>query len=365
MNITELINRIKYNAQCYYEGHPEISDDEFDELVERLHCVDPDNPILTTTGYGYNPSSSKKVTHMYGGMDSINRKPRYISGIPNDYEIVRLTPKFDGISGAAYYKNGEFYLGLTRGNGSVGVDCTNKMNMILSDLSKKIPNFTGAIRGEFIITNEDWELYKKIHPEAKSQRNVVAGIINRNEIDDDIKYITFIVYKIIANENCAFSFLHSGTTSAYLDKYFNDSASEFMIVDKNDLTQEILEDLFNKYKEQYPCDGIVITRDKIKYENNKLIYDEVAYKFNSDVESTEVLNIEWNRTRTGKMTPTIIFRPIDLDGATIRRCSGFNAKFILDNKITKGTRIKIQRSGLVIPDIVEVFSEELRKWIKI
>lgn len=364
MKITELVERIKYNAQCYYEGHPEISDDEFDALVEELHCVDPDNPILFTTGWGYNPSG-KKVKHIYGGMDSIHRKPRHITGIPDNFNAVRLTPKFDGISGAAYYKDGKFYLGLTRGNGSIGVDCTNKMLRILNESSKEIPNFTGAIRGEFIMTNENWELYKEIHPDAKSQRNVVAGIINRNDVDEDIKYIDFIVYKIIADEGYLFSNTSAHHLSMWLYGFFENSSSEYQIIDKFYLTQDMLENFFNCYKKKYPCDGVVITNNVIEVKDNKLIYDEVAYKFNSNTGSTEVLNIDWNRTRTGKMIPTIVFKPIDLDGATIRRCAGFNAKFILNNKITKGTKIKIQRSGLVIPDIVEVFSEETKEWIKV
>jgi len=351
MSVKELVEKIKYNAQCYYEGHPEISDDEFDELVERLHCVDPDNPILLTTGWGYNPSG-KKVTHIYGGMDSIKRKPRHITGIPDNFQSVRITPKFDGISGAAYYKDGKFYLGSTRGNGSVGIDCTDKMSIILGDCGKVIPNFTGAIRGEFIINNKNWKLYKEIHPDAKSQRNVVAGIINRNEIDEDIKYVDFIVYKIIS---CNLNYeMTANSVSAILDRYFDVSSSIYVMFDKCDLTQSHLNGFFDQFREYYPCDGVVITSNIIEVKDSKLIYDEVAYKFNGDTESTEVINIEWNRTRTGKMTPTIIFRPIDLDGATIRRCSGFNAKFIKDNGIGIGAEITIMRSGGVIPDCQEV-----------
>lgn len=354
-DINKLVNKIKHYAQCYYEGHPEISDDEFDYRVQQLKECDPNNEILKTPGWGYTPSEGKKkVAHIYGGMDSIYRKPRHISGIPDNFiNKIRITPKYDGISGAAYYKNGKFYLGLTRGDGSVGVDCTDKLATILDKASLEIFDFTGAIRGEFVITNENWELYKKSNPNAKSPRNVVAGIINRNFIDNDIKYVSFIVYKVIANEVLEGHSASSPDVSRFLDCHFKESSFHTEMYRSN-ITQEVLNNIFEKCRNKYPCDGLVLTNNYVKIEDGKFIYDEVAYKFNSDVESTKVLTIDWNRTRTGKMIPTIVFSPIDLDGATVRRCSGFNAKFILDNKIGIGSEITIMRSGNVIPDIQEV-----------
>lgn len=372
IDIKDLESKIKYYAQKYYEGTPEISDEKFDQLIEMLKSRNPESILLKTPGWGYNPDevSGTKVNHKYGVISSINRKPRTISEVPN-YLAGRISAKLDGLSGVAYFTRGRLERCLTRGNGIVGIDKTSKMIHILNRSKKwlNIPTtFTGAIRGEFVISIENWNKLVSLKPELadKSPRNYAAGIINRNEIDDELQYIDFVAYKIVALEEGYISDVKEADIC--LNSWFDNVVDyvRFNESNKDDLiNQEYLERLYKTFNSKYPSDGCVITSNQLSYNksNKEVIYDEVAYKFNGELATSQVEYIDWNRTRTGKLTPTIVYKPVVLDGATLRRCAGFNAKFIIDHKIKKGTLIKIHRSGMVIPDLAEVLVDG--KWIKV
>ena len=167
---------IKYYASKYYTGESEITDDEFDNLISHLRSLSPESEILRTTGWGYDPMvvSGNKVPHSVD-MGSIHRKPRSYEDIPGDFKdgVVRITPKLDGISMALYYKNGYLDKAVTRGNGKVGLDVTEKLKKATGVLNRISDEFTGVIRGECIMMNSDWERFSKLHPEAKDPRNSV------------------------------------------------------------------------------------------------------------------------------------------------------------------------------------------------
>lgn len=362
MKIDELVSEITRNAQLYYEGNTEISDDEFDKLVEELRKEDPENKILHTTGWGYNPSG-KKVNHKYGNMGSIERKPRKIEDIPENLiycDLIRISAKLDGISASAEFKNGKLIRGLTRGNGITGVDRTDKISRILQKCMKQdLPkDFTGAIRGELVISNDSWNvMVEQGIAGDKSSRNLVAGIINRNKTTDDIDFVDFVPYKIIACEGSIGNSLADITEMTnFLERYFNSIVQHCYCKKQacnEALTQEYLEDMFKQFRESYPCDGCVIT-GKITQRDNIFDYDEIAYKFDSETAISRVDHIDWNLTRTGLLIPTVCIDPVNLGGATISRATGFNAAFICENKIGPNARIEIRRSGEVIPDIVKV-----------
>ena len=163
MNIKLLESTIKEAAQAYYDGESIMSDRKFDRLVDMLREVKPDSYILNSVGWGMNIQSSpgSKTSHKYGVIGSLS-KVKNFENIP-DYliENVIVSSKLDGISVVAYYNNGELEKAVTRGNGKIGIDVTDKFVKITGrvefDNSHYIGNnYTGGIRGEFIIDNENW-----------------------------------------------------------------------------------------------------------------------------------------------------------------------------------------------------------------
>lgn len=344
---------IKYYASKYYTGESEITDDEFDNLISHLRSLSPESEILRTTGWGYDPMgvSGNKVQHSVD-MGSIHRKPRSYEDIPGDFKgrVVRITPKLDGISMALYYKNGYLDKAVTRGNGKVGLDVTEKLKKATGVLNRISDEFTGVIRGECIMMNSDWERFSKLHPDAKDPRNSVSGIINADN-SPYMPYVTFIPYKILA-ANKTFNL------ASEISPYLWDLGFIPINTKTAGLTRGCTEDLteiYTTYCQIYPCDGLVLTKIPLSSTaGREIVYDEIAYKFNGETAVSTVRYISWNLTRTQRMVPTIIIDPIHISGATIQRVSGNNAKYLIDNQIGIDAEVKVMRSGEVIPLITEV-----------
>lgn len=341
---------IKYYATKYYTTGAEITDTQFDDLLDRLRSLDPNSSVLEATGWGYDPTevTGDKLCHSVP-MNSINCKPRSFNAIPARFKcdsgLTRITPKFDGISMALYYTDGRLTKAITRGNGKVGLDATHKMQQVTGVPIMLPYEFTGVIRGECIITNEDWMKFKELVPEASNQRNSAAGILNADN-SPYISYITFMAYKVLA---CSTEFRCLLPELGFLKIPTNWVAE----ISKY-LCESEFKNLYNKYCQTYPCDGIVLTRQGVRDDSGRISYDEIAYKFDNEVAITTVTGISWNLTRTHRMVPTVLINPVEISGATVSRVTGNNASFIQDHRIGVGATIKIIRSGEVIPKITEV-----------
>ena len=163
-SILNLQNKIKQAAQDYYTGNTSISDEQFDSLVDKLKQKDPSNTILDKVGWGVDVDKVKgdKITHKYGLVGSLT-KIHSITEIPANLktDMVCLTSKLDGASCVAYYKNGSLQYAVSRGNGSVGIDKTKQFEKIVKKYKLNLRDFTGAVRGEIVFSNNNWNKYDK------------------------------------------------------------------------------------------------------------------------------------------------------------------------------------------------------------
>lgn len=366
----ELENFIKECSQKYYSGPSDVEDSIFDYAIERLRSVDPENSILTTTGHGFdiNSDTSKRIKykHPYGNMNSIFDKPRDIESIPKSvasYEVLRLSAKLDGLSAELIYKDGKLIRALTRGNGIEGLDVTDKVRIILKeDLDDQERNsdftFTGSIRGEFIFNNKNWDRYKNlVDKDAKNARNTASGLIMKLD-NENVDFLSLIPYKVIASEGDKYVFSTMGDMNRFLKEMFREIVPN-EVIGFDILSQEYLESMFEIFKRDYPCDGCVLTgfSSLHKEPNNSYKFVECAYKFESEKAETEVINIEWNRTRTGKLTPVCRLKQVFISGTNVSRVAAFNADFVKKNKIGPGAIIEVMKSGEIIPYITNVIKE--------
>lgn len=384
MNVQELERKIIEASQHYYSGEPICSDKQFDDMIEYLKAANPNSEILTKVGWGYDPNKQigEKENHIYGKVIGIDRKPRNVEDIPKDFYNTKLclSAKLDGLSMVCYFVKGKFVKALTRGNGDTGINRTDKISKIL-EKELNIPehfDFTGAIRGEVCISNKNWKIMQDEGIAGSNQRNTAAGIINRDEIQDDIKYLDLIFYKVIGYvddisntynkiyienvigaNNFDVKFLRKFIKPEYIVSYVEDSEAY-----KN-LNQDNLENLFKSFNNNYPCDGIVITKNNRdinhlhnnKYNNNtSVINDEIAYKFITETAITKIKNIRWKMSKGNKAIPVINVEPIELSGANVQNATAYNAKYIYDNDLDVGSEIELIRSGEVIPCITKVIS---------
>jgi len=345
-----LENQIKYYASKYYEGNPEISDEDFDDLVDKLREIDPDSYVLKSVGWGSGlETDGKKVSHKYQLIGSL-QKVKDFNGIPGFSRVV--SAKLDGLSAVLYYEDGHLSRAVTRGNGIQGIDITDKIVRILGGKTDINPALTCAVRGELVISIQDWESLKENNSDLKNPRNTAAGIINRNEITDELDYVSLVVYNMVGIED-------PEKDSYTQEEIYNFLIDNFDKVCPHDFTWQMpLIVYYNSYRSIYPCDGLVLGRDKVEWDpsTKALVYSQIAFKFPAEKKHTTVKAIEWNMTRTGRLTPVLIVDPVELSGATVKRCTAFNAEYIESSKIGTGTVAEIMRSNEVIPYVTDIIS---------
>lgn len=352
-------------AQAYYtDGTSEMTDEEFDKGLEELKKEDPTNPIITQVGHGYDvnkDTTGRKVKHRYfaGSLSKCHNWQEF----PKDFkqnrgEAFGLSVKLDGLSSVMYYEKGELVQALSRGDGQVGIDITEKVKKIEPDfISISDKTFTGAVRGEILMKDSRFADFKKIHPDATNSRNSATGLINGKYIEDsDLKFLNIFVYTVIGNEDPTCKWVENyKDMMRWLDHQFHGHMVRWAI---RSIHEMLFEDTMRNFNDEFvydlPCDGIVITRPIIHHEGNDVKYDAVAFKFEAQSDTTEVVDIEWSLTKTKYLVPRVKVKPVFLSGANIQYATGFNAQFIVDSGLGRGAVIQIMRSGEVIPYIKKV-----------
>ena len=358
----ELVNKISNKkltefimlfADNYYNNtnpNIDISDEVFDKLVEILKIRDPKSKYFTSIGA---PIINDKVKLPFP-MFSLNKvKPDNIDKwVVNHKGPYSLSDKLDGMSAMLY--NGHLY---KRGQGLDGQD----IGYLLKHINIGDVNLDDirdvAIRGELIISKENFKVINK-EGVFKNARNAISGIVNcKNPNKEIIKYVDFVAYNVVSpiiKQEDQYSYLES--------KGFN--VVNYCKVDN--INVDGLVELTNKRKSEgkYEIDGIVIIDNVMSYDirsGNKESVNQnpsysVAFKFLNEDNIIEcvVENVEWNISRYNYLKPKVKIAPVYLMGSVINYATAHNAKFIVDNKIGKGSIINITKSGEIIPKIISV-----------
>jgi len=259
-----------------------------------------------------------------------------------------MSDKLDGVSGLFVKKKNTFKL-YTRGDGEYGKDVSHLIPYVISSNIKlnDIP-LHSAIRGEFIISKNNFE---KIKNDFKNARAVVSGLINSKKYSKKIAKLTeFIAYAVIYPK------FKQDQQMEQL-KVWNFPAVAYEI--KNKISNDYLSEYFSTRRKTsaYDIDGIVvIDNGKIyKHENKNPSYGFAFKKVLTDqIAEVTIVDVEWNLTKDGYLKPRIQVDTVVLGGVEINYTTGFNAKYIFDNKLGPGAVVKLVRSGDVIPYILEI-----------
>ena len=342
----------KANIAYRNTSKPIITDEEYDLLEERLREMAPNHPFLSKIGAV--PNESKiKLPYWMGSLDKIRDNAAAIDKWKNNFKgSVLVSDKLDGNSGMICYKDGIETL-YSRGNGKIGQNISHLIPFL------NFPRITSkniAIRGEIIISKENWEIIHAAHPEYSNARNLVAGILHSKAPDKNIaKYIEFVAYELIEPKMTASKSIEYIENLGFKTVYT-------LLLSNNELTVDKLSDILiqRRSNSPYDIDGIVVTDDTYVH---KLISGKnpaYSFAFKSMLTHTEaeviVKEVVWNISKDGYYKPTVTFDQITLAGVNIQKATGFNAGFIEKNKIGPGTRLIIIRSGDVIPHILRVIS---------
>lgn len=341
-------------SDAYYNtSTPLVADDLFDMIKDTLAKRDPTNPSLKRVGA---PARGDKVALPYwmGSMDKIRDDPKQLAKWQSKYEgRYVVSDKLDGNSAMIVNGSDGVLRMYSRGDGEMGQDITHLLSAIRGIPTKTSIPASMAVRGELIISRENWQRIRHLGANA---RNVVAGTMNAKHPNPEItSVIDFVAYEMVKPK----SLPPSGSLESLESIGFFVTYHE-VITPANLTTDKLSEILIRRRRDSpYECDGIVVEHDAIhKTIKGKNPAHAFAFKSILTHDEAEVIvqQVEWNVSKDGYMKPTVIFDPVTIEGAQIRRATGFNAAFIEKNIIGPGSRIVIIRSGDVIPHIIKVLS---------
>lgn len=363
----ELISVLRKCDALYHNGNESfLSDAEYDVLYQQAHQMYPSNTYFGSIGSDVR-SGKVKLPYPMGSLYQSHEGEigEYIRKYALAKEAIIVTDKLDGASVLHVYKNGKLVESYSRGNGTEGAKITRHTKLMPSVPQSIVGYDSMVVRAENIISKENFpkaQLVAKTRSGEmyKTARNMVSGLMNASENDKRVyQFIDSIGYEIVE--------------PAGLDKdeQLRILASlGFMVVNSctilgSQATDEHLTKILTDRKavSDYELDGIVldvnsgIRRMQINPSTDTL-NPEYARKYKvagaGNFATTEVIWVEWNISKDGYYKPRIVLSPVDLLGATITYCTGFNAKFIVDNKIGPDAVVTIVRNGDITPAVVDV-----------
>lgn len=336
------------NNQYYNDNKTILSDNEYDIIKEYTSARFPKNTtILEEIGAPIQSKNKVKLPYEMASMDKIKPDSDALkSWIEKHKGPYVLSCKLDGVS-AMYIcdKSGKCKLH-TRGNGIIGQDISHLINAIkLPPLQKEM-----AIRGELIMPKS---IFKTNYMEEfANARNLVSGIVNRKMVDEKTCDLHFVTYEIIEPQMKPREQMEM-LKRLKLEVVFNRT--------ENTLTNELLSNILVDWRKnyEYEIDGVIVSNDAIYPRQSGNPEHSFAFKMimSDQVAEAKVVDVLWEASKDGYLKPRVRIEPIQLAGVRIEYATGFNGKFIEDNKIGIGAIIVMVRSGDVIPYIKSVTTQ--------
>lgn len=379
--ISQLREQLAYHGQKYYvEDAPEIEDYEYDQLYRQLEeleaqfpqLVSSDSPTQKVGGPALNtfapvehavPMESLHDSFSEEELRDFDRRVR--EACPQAQYVVE--PKFDGLSVALEYRDGVLVRGSTRGDGLVGEDVTANIRTIRTvpkKLTQPVPFL--EVRGEVYMSHESFlslcarqELQEE--KPFKNPRNAAAGSLRQKDPRvTATRELDIFVFNLQQVEGKSLS---GHAQSLQWMQELGLTVPPFYKV--CDTIEEVLEEVRRigelRGSLPYSIDGAVVKVDQFSQRAQlgstaKFPKWAEAFKYPPEEKETTLLSIEINVGRTGVLTPTGVFEPVQLAGTTVSRATLHNEDFIAEKGLCPGARVVLRKAGEIIPEVVKVLS---------
>lgn len=385
----------QYQRAYYTTGRSMVSDLEYDRLFDKLVSLEQAYPELKTADsptvrVGSDLSSDfPEVEHTipvlsldkaYSGEEIL----KFISKTRKDYpSSFVMEEKIDGFSMVLYYKDGLLERAVTRGNGAVGNDVTANVKTIHSVPLRLSKPINIAVRGEVYLPKADFEtINNSLSEPYANPRNLAAGTIRRIKSSETAKVpLQIFCYEGFWEENTPFTdhlqilaqlkelgFRVNPNISYYCatreeaQRGLEQAGLEGRALCYDDIDQDIKERTANRSSLPYEIDGLVMKVNEIS-RREEMGYTEhhprwaIAYKFEAPQAETEVLSIDVQIGRTGRVTPMARIKETELSGSVIRNITLHNQDYVDQLELAVGDTVAISKRGDVIP-AVEVVTEK-------
>ena len=383
--LDELKQKILYHNNLYYnQDNPEIEDAEYDKMMRELKKIEKEHPELITpdsptqkVGGTAKREAGVLIKHdvpMLSLQDVFSHEEvdTFVDNMQAELDNPEFVveEKIDGLSLALRYVDGELKLAITRGDGIVqGEDVTaNALQIkdIKKKLKEKLPYL--EVRGEvymtreaFSLVNEKQELLgKKLFA---NPRNCAAGTLR--QLDSKItkeRNLSMFIFNLQKVEGKEFS-THTQAYEFMQKQGMKTIHAYKLCKTKAEVWQAIEEIGARRGDLSYDIDGAVVKINNFAQREQlgataKVPKWAIAYKYPPEEKATKVLNIELSVGRTGRITPTAVFEPVQLCGTKVERATLHNQDFINDLDIRIGDTIKVYKSGEIIPKVRAVIKEK-------
>lgn len=372
----------QHNINYYVLDDPTVDDFTYDSLMNELKAIEAEYPQLVTEDSptrhvgGYALNTFEKVTHtvQMGSLQDVFSKAEIISFADKCREtlgeapLFTVEPKIDGLSVSLEYTNGEFTRGSTRGDGFVGEDVTANLKTIRSipkNLKENIPFL--EVRGEVYMPRKSFEEVveqQELDGEKpfKNPRNAAAGSLRQKDPKITAKRkLDILIFNIQQIEGRELS-SHRESLELLRDLGFH-VIDDTPVKTNEELTEQI--DRIGNSRDSFPydIDGAVVKIDSFALRDNlgatsKFPKWAAAYKYPPEEKETKLISIEVNVGRTGAITPTAVFEPIQLAGTSVSRAVLHNQEFISEKDIRIGDTILVRKAGEIIPEVLRSVAHE-------
>ena len=376
------INELKKFDKAYFdEDNPIISDKDYDQIKQEILNLEKKYSYLKNKNspsqkVGYEPSGRfKKIQHDIPMLslanafskenieDFLKKIKNFLNMKESENIVFSAEPKIDGISASLKYIDGNFKLGLSRGDGKTGEDITNNLKTI-AEIPKKInkPNFPKIleVRGEVYISKSD---FKKIDKKFANARNAAGGSLRQKDHNETRKIpLKFVAYGFGIVEPKKFQkqseYLQILKTWGFNTNSLNKLVSTIEDIEKN---HKAIEE--QRQSLDYDLDGLVYKIDDLQLQNRLGFVSNsprwaIAHKFSSEKGFSRIKNIEIQVGRTGALTPVAKIESVNIGGVVVSNATLHNEDEINRKDIRIGDTVCIQRAGDVIPQVLYVDIEK-------
>jgi DNA ligase (NAD+) len=390
--IESLRDKIRHHESLYYVlDSPEISDAEFDKLMQQLKQLETEHPDLITSdsptqrvggkpreGFVKVPHSSPMLsldnTYSEEELRAWERRVHELSGRSDVDYVCEL--KLDGMSLALIYENGKLVRGVTRGDGSVGEDVTLNVRTVRSipllipaeKLKKAGIPADFEVRGELLMPTAS---FKKINEEREREglptfanpRNFTAGTVR--QLDSNItaqRRLDYFPYMLLRNGRTYFD-RHSKTLGALDAAGFKVNQNRKLVSSMDEVWSFIQQWEAKRDSLPYEIDGIVVKVDRTTLQDElgftgKAPRWAIAYKYAARAGITQLENVRWQVGRTGKLTPVAELVPVSIGGTMVRNATLHNMDEIERLGVKIGDWLQVERGGDVIPKVAKVVDDQ-------
>ena len=371
-----------HDYQYYIKNDPDISDNKYDQLFNRLlelekKFPDLDSDVSPTRKVGAPPVDKLNKKEHVATMLSLNSSDKE-EDVRDFVKFVRknaegdnteffLEPKLDGLSVEVVYDKGFFYYGATRGDGKTGEDISENVKTISSlplrlNRNRDVPEIL-SVRGEIYMSKEGFQNLNKERIENGEEpfanaRNAAAGMIRQldsGKVAD--KPLDIFFYEIIYSSEDEIE-SHREVLKQF-NRWGLQTNQENKKCNKLEKIADFHESLANKRDElSYEIDGIVIKLNNRKLRKKLGTRDRsprwaFAWKFEPQKEITTLRDIIVQVGRTGVLTPVALLDPVEVGGVTVSRATLHNEDEVKNKDVRPGDKVRVIRAGDVIPEVAE------------